>query len=48
MGIVPENPEARRYRDLVGWCNRIIANAADQVVFVTCGLPLFLKNNIGE
>jgi adenosylcobinamide kinase / adenosylcobinamide-phosphate guanylyltransferase len=43
MGIVPENQASRRYRDLVGCCNRIIASAADQVVLVTCGLPLVLK-----
>jgi len=43
MGIVPENQTARRYRDLVGCCNRIFASAADQVVLVTCGLPLVLK-----
>lgn len=43
MGIVPENSSARRYRDLVGRSNRILAAAADEVIFVSCGLPLFLK-----
>ena len=43
MGIVPENALARHYRDLVGTCNRLIAAAADEVVLVSCGLPLFLK-----
>ena len=43
MGIVPENELARRYRDLVGLCNRIIAAAADEVVLVSCGLPIYLK-----
>ena len=43
MGIVPENELARRYRDLVGHCNRIIAAAADEVVLVSCGLPIYLK-----
>ena len=44
MGIVPDNFSARHYRDLVGRCNRIIAAAADEVVLVSCGLPLHLKN----
>ena len=44
MGIVPENPMARRYRDLVGCCNRLLAAAADEVVLVSCGIPLILKS----
>ncbi len=43
MGIVPENQAARRYRDLVGCCNQILARAADRVVLVSCGIPLVLK-----
>jgi adenosylcobinamide kinase / adenosylcobinamide-phosphate guanylyltransferase len=44
MGIVPDNPLARRYRDLVGCCNRILAVAAEEVVLVSCGIPLILKS----
>jgi adenosylcobinamide kinase / adenosylcobinamide-phosphate guanylyltransferase len=43
LGIVPDNPLARRYRDLVGTCNQIIAEKAKEVVLVSCGLPLYLK-----
>jgi adenosylcobinamide kinase / adenosylcobinamide-phosphate guanylyltransferase len=43
LGVVPDNASARQYRDLVGRCNRVIAAAADEVIFVSCGLPLFLK-----
>lgn len=43
LGIVPENPLARRYRDAVGRCNQVVAHEADAVFFVACGLPLPLK-----
>jgi len=43
MGIIPDNPSARRYRDLVGRCNQILAQAADEVVLMVCGLPVTVK-----
>jgi len=43
MGIVPNNALARRYRDLVGRCNQMIAAIADEVVLVTCGIATKLK-----
>jgi len=48
MGIVPENRLARLYRDLIGRCNQRIAARADEVVLISCGLPLWLKTNKGE
>lgn len=42
-GIIPENALARRFRDLAGRCNQVIASAADEVVLVVCGIPTFLK-----
>lgn len=45
MGIVPENPLARHYRDLAGRCNQVMAAGADRVVLMVCGLPLEIKNN---
>jgi adenosylcobinamide kinase/adenosylcobinamide-phosphate guanylyltransferase len=43
LGIVPDNPLARRYRDLVGRCNQVIAATADKVFLVSCGIPLRIK-----
>ncbi|XOF34938.1 MAG: bifunctional adenosylcobinamide kinase/adenosylcobinamide-phosphate guanylyltransferase [Candidatus Electrothrix sp. YB6] len=43
MGIVPENPAARHYRDLIGRSNQIIAAFADQVFLVSCGIPVQIK-----
>ncbi|MGX9726578.1 MAG: bifunctional adenosylcobinamide kinase/adenosylcobinamide-phosphate guanylyltransferase [Candidatus Electronema sp. VV] len=43
LGIVPDNPAARRFRDLAGRCNQTAAAAADEVFLVCCGIPLRLK-----
>ena len=43
LGIVPDNALARKYRDLVGTVNQTIGNNADEVVLVSCGVPMHLK-----
>jgi adenosylcobinamide kinase/adenosylcobinamide-phosphate guanylyltransferase len=43
LGVVPENEQARRYRDLVGRANQLIAARADAVTLVCCGIPIPLK-----
>ncbi len=43
MGIVPENPVARRFRDLCGTINQRIAGRADEVYFVVSGMSLRIK-----
>ena len=43
LGIVPENPLARQFRDLAGFANQKLATACDTVYLVSCGLPLRLK-----
>ena len=42
-GLVPMDPETRRFRDLAGQVNQQLANAADEVYVVMSGLPLRLK-----
>lgn len=42
-GIVPDNPLARRFRDLAGTLHQALAAQADLAVLVVCGLPLYLK-----
>lgn len=43
LGLVPENPLARRFRDLSGWMNQKMAADAAEAWFVASGLPLKLK-----
>jgi len=42
-GIVPATRVGRRFRDLQGWANQILAAEAESVVLVVAGLPLVLK-----
>jgi adenosylcobinamide kinase / adenosylcobinamide-phosphate guanylyltransferase len=43
LGLVPDTPLGRQFRDAAGWLNQDIAAIADRVVFVAAGLPLVLK-----
>lgn len=43
MGIVPANAMARAFRDEQGFLNQRVAEIADEVVFMTAGLPMVLK-----
>jgi adenosylcobinamide kinase / adenosylcobinamide-phosphate guanylyltransferase len=45
MGLVPETPLGRQFRDAAGWLNQQVAALADRVVFVAAGLPLVLKGD---
>ncbi len=42
-GIVPENELARKFRDLAGEANQILASRFDRVVHMVSGIPVFLK-----
>jgi adenosylcobinamide kinase/adenosylcobinamide-phosphate guanylyltransferase len=43
LGLVPDTPLGRRFRDAQGRLNQTMAAAADRVVFMAAGLPLVLK-----
>ena len=43
MGLVPDTPLGRRFRDAQGRLNQAVAAAVPRVVFVAAGLPIELK-----
>jgi adenosylcobinamide kinase/adenosylcobinamide-phosphate guanylyltransferase len=43
QGIVPDNAMARAFRDHAGRLNQRVASIADEVLFVTAGIPQILK-----
>lgn len=42
-GVVPMDPEERRWRDLVGRTCALLAARADKVVRLCCGIPQIIK-----
>ncbi len=43
LGIVPDNPMARRFRDFAGMLNQKVAQTADEVYFTASGIPMKIK-----
>jgi adenosylcobinamide kinase/adenosylcobinamide-phosphate guanylyltransferase len=43
LGLVPETPLGRAFRDAQGRVNQRVAAACDRVAFVAAGLPMILK-----
>ena len=48
LGLVPETPLGRRFRDAQGRLNQAVAAAVPRVLFVAAGLPLILKPPAGS
>ncbi len=48
LGLVPEYPLGRAFRDLAGKVNQVLAAEAEQVYFTIAGLPLEIKSLIRE
>ncbi|MDO4928301.1 MAG: bifunctional adenosylcobinamide kinase/adenosylcobinamide-phosphate guanylyltransferase [Corynebacterium sp.] len=44
MGIIPEHPSGRYFRDCIGLLNTAVANSCQRVVLVIAGQPLELKS----
>ncbi|MDP2943506.1 MAG: bifunctional adenosylcobinamide kinase/adenosylcobinamide-phosphate guanylyltransferase [Candidatus Omnitrophota bacterium] len=42
-GLVPADPVSRRFRDLVGLANQIMAAGADEVIMMQAGIPVRIK-----
>ena len=45
LGLVPETPLGREFRDWQGRLNQAVAAVVPHVIFVAAGLPLTLKDN---
>ena len=45
LGLVPETPLGRGFRDAQGRLNQIVAATVPNVVFIAAGLPLWLKRS---
>ena len=43
LGIVPDNPLGRRFRDAQGRLNQMVAAAADEVLLMVAGIPMKVK-----
>lgn len=43
-GIVPVHPLARRFRDVLGLSNQMVAKKADKVILMQAGIPLVIKD----
>jgi adenosylcobinamide kinase/adenosylcobinamide-phosphate guanylyltransferase len=45
LGLVPETPLGRQFRDAQGRLNQAVAALVPNVVFIAAGLPLWLKHS---
>ena len=45
LGLVPDTPLGRQFRDAQGRLNQVVAAVVPNVVFIAAGLPLWLKRS---
>ncbi|MFH1379527.1 MAG: bifunctional adenosylcobinamide kinase/adenosylcobinamide-phosphate guanylyltransferase [bacterium] len=45
LGIIPDNALARKFGDLAGIANQIVAQKAEEVYLMTAGVPLKIKGD---
>jgi adenosylcobinamide kinase/adenosylcobinamide-phosphate guanylyltransferase len=45
LGLVPPFAQGRRFRDVQGRANQIVARFSDSVAFMAAGLPMWLKKS---
>lgn len=43
LGLVPDTPLGRAFRDMLGHVNQLLAGIADDVYFVVSGIPMHIK-----
>ena len=43
LGIIPETPLGRAFRDRAGWLNQHLASRAGKVIFMVAGVPVAVK-----
>jgi adenosylcobinamide kinase/adenosylcobinamide-phosphate guanylyltransferase len=43
MGIVPETPLGRVFRDILGKSNQLVKDGAEEVLFMVAGMPIKIK-----
>lgn len=43
MGVIPESPEGRKFRDALGRANQVVGRLAEEVYLMVAGFPLQLK-----
>jgi adenosylcobinamide kinase/adenosylcobinamide-phosphate guanylyltransferase len=44
LGLVPESPLGRLYRDLLGWANQVVAKQADATYLMVAGLAVDIRS----
>lgn len=46
MGVHAKNETGRKFVEIQGWINQLIAKIADKVIFMVSGIPLIIKEEI--